>query len=447
MIETDIAVLGAGIAGSAAARALAQAGWRVALIDHQSIDDAGPRWVNGVPPWMFDEAGIPRPVGAERGHGASFVMCDAQGKRRVVVEPNPVWWVDMRLLGRRLRDDALAAGAVGLFGHRCIGVDLDGDRPIALRLEGPDGPVRIAARLFVDAAGMSGRIRRAVPAFTPFCPKVPRESVCSAAQFVCDIGDMAGARAFLKARGAQSGEVLSQSSVAGGFSIQNIQVDLEHGLVDLLTGAIATPEHPSGTDLIDDLKAQHPWIGATRFGGSGALPLRRPYARLGAPGAVLLGDAACQVYAAHGSGIGIGMIAARLLCDVVADAADPGNEAVTWTYSARFHREWGPLLGAASLVQRMTQTLTSAQSSAALKAGLITPTAAAATLDQQMPPMGPGELPRLLLGTVKAPLLSGRLLNSLRHLPSIVRHHRRYPKTIDVPALTAWDARLAQRLG
>lgn len=447
MIETDIAVLGAGIAGSAAARALAQAGWRVALIDHRTIDDAGPRWVNGVPPWMFDQAGIPRPIGAERGHGGPFVMCDAQGARRVVVEPNPVWWVDMRLLGRRLRDDALAAGAVDLFGHRCVGVELDGDRPIALTLEGPDGPTRVAARLFVDAAGMSGRIRRAVPAFTPFCPKVPRESVCSAAQFVCDITDMEGAKAFLEARGAQSGEVLSQSSVAGGFSIQNIQVDLKHGLVDLLTGAIATPEYPTGSALIDDLKTQHPWIGEPRFGGSGALPLRRPYARLGAPGAVLIGDAACQVFAAHGSGIGIGMIAARLLCDVIADAVDPGDEAVTWAYSARFHREWGPLLGAASLVQRMTQTLTSAQSSTALKAGLITPTAAAATLDQQMPPTGPAELPKLLLGSLKAPLLSARLLSHLRHLPGIIRHHRKYPDTIDVPALTAWDARLARRLG
>lgn len=447
MIETDIAVLGAGIAGSAAARALAQAGWRVALIDHKPIDQAGPRWINGVAPWTFDVAGVPRSTGAECGHGGAFVMCDADGARRVVVDPNPVWWVDMRMLGRRLRDDALAAGAVNLFEHRCVDVELDGERPIALQLEGPDGPARVAARLFVDAAGMGGRIRRAVPAFAPFCPKVPREQVCSAAQFVCKIEDIDGAKAFLRARDAKPGEVLSHSSVAGGFSIQNIQVDLEAGQVDLLTGAIAIPEHPTGAALVDDLRRQHPWIGEAVFGGSGALPLRRPYARLGAPGVALLGDAACQVYAAHGSGIGIGMIAARLLCDVIADAADPGDEAVTWAYSARFHRAWGPLLGAASLVQRMTQGLTPAQSSAVLKSGLITPTAAAATLDQQMPPMGPSELPKLARGALKAPALAARLLNHLRHLPGIRRHHRRYPLAVDVPALTAWDAWLARRLG
>lgn len=446
MHTVDIAILGAGIAGSAAARGLALAGWRVALIDARPADQAGPRWVNGVPPWAFDAAGIPRPQAPERRHGGPFVMYDAQGARRVVVDPNPVWWVDMRLLGQRLRSDALAAGALPFFAHRCVDVQVVAGRPRQLSLTGPDGSVRLAARLFVDAAGLSGPLRRAVPAFTPFCPKPPRDVMCSAAQAVCDLADPDAARRFLTAHHAQPGEVLSFSGVAGGYSIQNVQVDFDDGTVDLLTGAIAVPEHPSGPALIADLKARHPWIGATRFGGSGAVPLRRAYARLGAPGVVLLGDAGCQIYAAHGSGIAMGMLAAKALCEAVAGAGDPGAEAVTWRYSADYHRTWGARTAAATLVRRMTQGLSGAEVAQVLKAGLITPRASAAALDHQLPPMGPTHLPPMLLGAARAPRLAARLLGTLRHLPAIVRHHRRYPKTPDVAALRAWDARLGRLL-
>lgn len=445
MIDVDIAVLGAGIAGSAAARALALAGWRVALIDHKPLADAGPRWVNGVPPWMFDAASVPRPVAPERGSQGAFVMCDASGNRHVVVDPSPVWWVDMRLLGERLRTDALAAGAIDLFEHRCTDVIVEGGRPVALTLDGPRAK-GIRAKLFVDAAGMAGRIRRAVPAFAPFCPKIERRDICSAAQAVCEIGDRAAAERFLAERGATSGETLSRSSVAGGFSIQNIQVDLDHGFVDLLTGAIAEPQFPSGPALIDDLRQRHPWIGPTRFGGSGALPLRRPWSRLGAPGVVLLGDAACQVFSAHGSGIGIGMIAARLLADVVHGAADPGDEAVTWSYSARFHRTWGGRLGAAQLVRRMSQTLSADDTAAVLKAGLINPESAAKTLDQQLPPSGPKAIATMAVAAAREPRLAARLIAALRPLPRVLWHHRRYPQTPDLKALHRWDKRLSRWL-
>lgn len=446
MIDVDIAVLGAGIAGSAAARALALAGWRVALIDAKPASEAGPRWVNGVPPWMFDAAAIPRPVAPERGSQGPFVMCDAEGVRRVVVDPSPVWWVDMRLLGDRLRRDALAAGAVDLFEHRCTDVVVEGGRPVALSLAGPTAR-SVRARLFVDAAGMAGRIRRAVPAFAPFCPKIARRDICSAAQEVAEIADRGAAERFLATQGATSGETLSRSAVAGGFSIQNVQVDLTHGHVDLLTGAIAEDRYPSGPALVADLRARHPWIGPRRFGGAGAIPLRRPWSRLGALGVVLLGDAACQVFAAHGSGIGIGMIAARQLADAVAGAADPGAEAVTWAYSARFHRLWGGRLAAAQLIRQISQALTAEQIARVLAAGLINPDSARQTLDQQLPPLGPKALPALARAAAREPRLAARFVASLRALPRILWHHRRYPQAPDLRALERWDARTGRWLG
>ncbi|HMV37307.1 MAG TPA: FAD-dependent oxidoreductase, partial [Turneriella sp.] len=61
----DIAVLGAGPAGSASALFLAQAGFRVALIEKRRFAKAGPSWVNGIYLDSFDEVGLAKPAGEE----------------------------------------------------------------------------------------------------------------------------------------------------------------------------------------------------------------------------------------------------------------------------------------------------------------------------------------------------------------------------------------------
>ena len=70
-----------------------------------------------------------------------------------------------------------------------------------------------------------------------------------------------------------------------------------------------------------------------------------------------MGDAACQVFPAHGSGIGMGLIAGRMLADAVADAVDPGDEQVLWGYQAAFQHEFGGLLAAFDAFRRMSTVL------------------------------------------------------------------------------------------
>ena len=71
-------------------------------------------------------------------------------------------------------------------------------------------------------------------------------------------------------------------------------------------------------------------IGPRVFGGSGAIPLRRTHDRLAGDRVALLGDAACQVFPAHGSGVAAGLLAARLLADTLAAGGPIGDYAVAW---------------------------------------------------------------------------------------------------------------------
>ncbi|MEZ4470848.1 MAG: FAD-dependent oxidoreductase [bacterium] len=443
MSAHDVVIVGAGVAGSAAARAFARAGRRVALVDARPFDDAGARWVNGVPDWMFDAAGVPRPEAPERRPAGPFVMLDAAGTRRQTVDPSPAQPIDMRLLGERLRADAFAAGAEGLDAHRVVDLALDGrGRPRRLTLDGPGGRRDLEAQLFVDAAGMKGVLRRRVPALADACPKVPGADVCSAAQAVFHLRDAAAARRWLDAQGARPLETLSRTGVAGGYSIGNVMVDVDGDEVELLTGSVPAEGNRDGPHILSELLEDLPWIGERIFGGQGAIPIRRPYAHLTHPGLALLGDAACQVFPAHGSGIGIGLIAARLLADSTASAADPGARAVVWRYGAQFHHQWGGLLAGYDLFRRLSQSLAPEETAALLASGLLTPTGTRAALAQRLPRVPLRDLPKLARGLTRTPRLGTRLLAVLGWMPAITAWAKRFPQVPDEAARDRWASRM-----
>ncbi|HSO34642.1 MAG TPA: NAD(P)/FAD-dependent oxidoreductase, partial [Labilithrix sp.] len=349
----DAVIAGAGIAGSACAAMLAAAGLRVAVVDGRSEEKVGARWVNAVPEQAFDDAGLARPEGAERcASGHRVVIASPSARVRLRFEEHGVVEVDMRLLGERLRRDARQAGVTFHFGDRMTGFEQERGRLRAVEAGGRT----LRAPLFVDASGLPAALRRAV---FPRWPSVARMHICTAAQAVFEIGDRAGTEEFLAREGMTSGEALARTGVAGGFSILNVRVDLEDGHVAVLTGSVQDePARPNGTQLLDAFVAAQPWLGPRRFGGAGAIPLRRPYARLGSPGLALLGDAACMTFAVHGSGIATGLRAARALVDAVtSNAADPGSEKATWSYAARWHRELGGVLLAYDVVRRVTQRM------------------------------------------------------------------------------------------
>jgi flavin-dependent dehydrogenase len=449
--DFDVVVVGAGSAGAAAAGFLAAAGRRVALTDVRPFGGAGARWVNGVPPWMFDRAGVARPEPPERRPGgAPFTLLGPDGRRHLTLEPNPVWSVDMRLLVDRLQRAACAAGATPFERFRLVEVELEGGRPRAIVVEQREPAVvgrRLTARLFVDASGLAGVLRRRVPPLDRHCPPVPRMHLCSAAQAVHHVRDPAAARRFLERHEARPGEILGRVGVSGGYSVGNVLVMPDLAEVDLLSGAIAQPQYLSGPAILEEIRAREPWIGEAVFGGASALPLRRPYDRLSAPGVALVGNAACQVFPAHGSGIGTGLIAARLLADAVGGADDPGGEDATWAYQHAFHRELGGLLGAYDLLRRFSQSLSAEDTAALLGSGLVSHPMYAAGLEQRLCAPDLAAVTSLPLAAARAPRLAVRLAPFMARVPAAVALYRMHPERPDRRALARWSAHLGRLFG
>ncbi len=359
IIRKDAVVVGAGTAGSGAARALAQAGLRVALLDSRPAGKTGARWCNAIVPWQFARAGVPFSEPPElRASGGTVFLIGPTG-HRVRFDDNPVAESDMRLLTDRLQADALQSGCVFFPDSRDLVPEFSGDRLSAVtvrsgRPAGTDRVIRLEAPLFVDASGRNGVLRSLVPALRTRCPEVPPQDLCSANHFVFELKDRDGARRFMDEHGVGPGDVLNWLGFAGGFSALMIRVELNMEEVSVLTGSLAEGPWEKGPAIMERVRRENPWIGKPLFGGGALIPLRRPYDILGAGGVALVGDAASQVFPAHGSGIGFGLMAGKVLAEAVENGSEPGSDNMLWDYQCRFHREFGGTLAAFDVMRRMS---------------------------------------------------------------------------------------------
>jgi menaquinone-9 beta-reductase len=415
-------VVGAGTAGAATAALCAERGIDVLCLERGPLDRAGARWVNGVPAAAFDAAGIDRPSGAElRGGGDGFHLVAGHGPERVVMRDHGVLEVDMRHLVARLQRRAADAGAElagevavrGREGHR-----VHTDRGT------------ISARWIVDASGLAGaRLLEA--------PRVPGEHLCAAAQQVRRVRDAGAAAAFFAAHGVPPGEVLCFTGIAGGFSILNVRWSGDH--VSILTGSIPAAGFRSGRRILDDFVTAQPWIGEPIFGGARAIPLRRPFDRQTDGVVCLLGDAGAQVFPAHGSGIGPGLVAARTLADTLADGGDLHR------YAQRWMRTHGALLAGYDLFRRFSQTLTVAELTRMMTRGLIDPELATSGMAQTWPRPPLRSLPGKARALAAEPRLAARLAAVAARMLAVRAHYAAYPRR--PTALPRWSRTVASLFG
>jgi flavin-dependent dehydrogenase len=405
--KVDLCVVGAGTAGAALSFHAASRGLRVLCLDRRPLDGAGARWVNGVGRTDFAAAGIDVPTGPElRGGDSAFHLTAGWGPERLTLRDHGVLEVDMRHLVARLQTLASEAGA-----HVCGEVRVEGVEGHVVRTSAGS----VEADVVADASGLGGaKLLPSVP--------VPSTDICAAAQAVHEVADPAGARAFLDAHGVGEDETLCFSGVAGGYSIVNVRV--AHGEVGLLTGSIPADGHRSGRRLIADFLAEQPWIGAEVFGGHRAIPLGQPQPVLTRGRIVRLGDSAGQVFAAHGSGIAAGMVAARMLAEALADGEGPNDYAVRWM------RTHGGVFAAYDCFRRFSQRISLEELRVLFQSGLIDEASAAAGLAQTLPRFDPGLLVRMPGGLARA---GGRLARSLAstagRMGALMALYRAYPRS------------------
>jgi flavin-dependent dehydrogenase len=263
---------------------------------------------------------------------------------------------------------------------------------------------------------------------------------------VCEIQDRTAAMETLRELGAEPQQSICWVGVEGGFSTVGFHVGEHLAQVGILTGSSVEGEAPDGPGLMEQFRAEHPWVGKTLYGGSGRIPIRRPYARLVSPGLALIGDVGCQVFPAHASGIGASLLAARYLAEAVVGKDDPGALEALWGYQVRFHRSVGAINSSFEALRHVSQELDSQTIASLFDAGLITRSSMRSVLEQRPLHMVSRDNLHLMRGVLRQPWLVVRLAPWVARIFTVYQLSRLYPGRPSAGALRAWSHLVARLL-
>ncbi|MEP9362306.1 geranylgeranyl reductase family protein [Nocardioides sp. CN2-186] len=324
--QTDVLVVGAGPAGSAAAAWLARAGVDVVLAD-AAVFPRDKTCGDGLTPRAIGEL---QRLGLEdwlRAHTVSKGL-RAHGFGQTLHLPwgvpggsLPDWGsaVARTELDDHLRTTAIKAGAVAVDGLRAVDVRRDGDRVTAVVFRTESGPVEIGCRRLVVADGVRSPLGKVLGRVWH------RDTVYAVAgrSYVDSTrSDDPWISSHLELRDEQ-GELVS--GYGWVFPLGN-------GSINLGAGTLATDKRPADIAIKPLMQTYADTIGA-EFGLSG--PLRQPTsALLPMGGAVshvaganwaLIGDAAACVNPLNGEGIDYGLETGRLVAEQIASGGQLGE--------------------------------------------------------------------------------------------------------------------------
>lgn len=447
--QVDVVVIGGGTAGLQAALQLAKVGRSVMMLERRPEGKSGARWCNGVVAWQFERAGLSPPVPPElrsADAASGSVMVSPTGRHRFRLPSSPILEADMRELVERLRTDAVAAGVHLRWGVAEPRVRLVAGRPRSITATAGGATFEVRAELFVDASGRGAVVRHQVPELDAICPDVAASDMCSAQQLLFEVADRDGALAFLKHHQADLGDAVVALGVEGGYSTLNIRVEPSLDEVSVLTGAIPALGHATGPEMVKRARARHPWIGAPIFGGGGLIPLRRVYDRFTAPGIALVGDAACQVMGGHGSGIGFGLIAGKVLAEAVEGASDPGDPHVLWGYQAGYLREFGAILAGYDAARRMSVRLGPDGVEELFASGIFSPSLVLPGLAQELGTLSPSETITAARTLASRPHIAKVVVPAITAMSAARALYRAYPAAPSARWFRAWTAASARVL-
>jgi geranylgeranyl reductase family protein len=319
--RTDVLVVGAGPAGSAAAAWAAKAGLDVVLAD-AAVFPRDKTCGDGLTPRAVHELML---LGLEdwlRAHTVNQgLRAHGFGQTLLLPWPGgtlPEWGsaVARTELDDHLRTTAIKAGATALDGFRAVDVRRDGGRVGAVVFRTDDGPVEIECRHLVVADGVR----------SPLGKVLGREwhrdtvyGVAGRAYISSEMSDDPWISSHLELRD-QDDKVLS----GYGWIFP-----LGTGEVNIGVGTLATSKRPADI-AIKPLMAHYTDLRREEFGLSGdlrmptsaLLPMGGAVSNVAGPNWALIGDAAACVNPLNGEGIDYGLETGRLVADLIADGAD-----------------------------------------------------------------------------------------------------------------------------
>ncbi|MBU1672110.1 MAG: FAD-binding protein [Actinobacteria bacterium] len=441
----DLIVAGAGPAGCALAGKVARRGAKVLLLEKEQEPGLGRDWVVDVARGTFEDAEVPEPSPAARwNEPASTVLVSSDTAHVIELPPSPLLPVRNGLYVGELADWAVAGGARLRAGCTAKGAVVERDAVRGVTFSGRDGKEYTAeGPLVADCTGMPGVLRRSTPGAWGMAAPVGETETVLARREVWKI-DRKAARKEVEAGRASDGRRVDRAGAYGVYSIQTCYLDIKGGFVDVLVGVKPGSGRKGADGLFEEYMAGLPYATEKIFGDGGPIPIRRLLSSPVCDGMLVLGDSACQVVPAHGSGTASALLAADLAAGTVLEALrrDEYGRAVLWEYAHAFMSGRGAVLAYYDVLRLHTDNITVRDLDRLIEKGVLDADLVYSGLLPEPPALRPSRLARQAYRGLASPLqLIGFSLAGLK-AERTRRHYRRYPESWSPESFASWEQRI-----
>lgn len=312
----DVVVVGAGPAGSTAARAAAEAGLSVLLIEKRQEIGSPVRCAEGVGHALLTPFITPDPqwISAEV-TGARLTVSGPDYHEMLEAEGGLGYVLERRVFDRALAEGAARAGAQVRVKTAAVGLLREGNAVRGVALRGPEGRWEVMARVVIAADGIESRLGYWAGLETT----LPLQDAMSCAQYL-----LVGIAINPNRIEYYVGDEVAPGGYAWVFpkgdGMANVGLGVQADLAD----------KPALTHLNRFIASQpHLASGSPVTLIAGGVSVAMPPPRLVTDGLMLVGDAARQVDPLTGGGITNGMTAGRLAAKVAAQAIAEGDTSAT----------------------------------------------------------------------------------------------------------------------
>jgi len=426
MDEHDVIVIGAGTAGSIAARFTALAGLKVCLIDAQKKENIGNKICGDVVlSTIFDFLKIDHPKGEEIMSTKNNIKIYTSDFQDHINIDMPVYLVDRLLFGQKLLNDALDSGVERFLDNsKVLDLTYQNGNVNGVRVKSnTEGEIVLKAKIVIDGSGAHSIIRKKIKSDIieneiseddlSICyreniefdnsnrPNLPEDSL----SVVFDANFVPGGYFWYFAKS----ETISNLGLGVFFrQKRDVKRIYKEFVLKKFVPARNYKVLSSGGDIV---------------------PLRRPLASCADNGIMFIGDAACHVNNASGGGIHPGMKAGYYAAMVAKKAIDTEDYSLSqlWEYNQKIFNDFGIAHATNDVARILMQNTTTEEFNYIVKKKLLDDEALTNMYYSKVySPSLKQRTGKLLKGISKPPLLL-KLNYLLKMMKKVEKHYIEYP--------------------
>ena len=340
-MRSDLIVIGAGTAGSMAARTAAELGFDVCLIDKKEQKEIGDKVCGeAVGKHHCDELGVSPPRSDELASmvmGVDIYSPDGQTVFRVRGEGMYGFMINRHEFGQRLLKEALDRGAELHDSAVVENLIIEKGMVVGVKLRDKkhNEERKVQAKVVIDACGFQDALKKQLPPDWRIEMGIKDEDVVAAYREIRGLSHKVEEPEYIRI-------CFSQKASPGGYYWIFPKGE---NLVNVGLGVQMKESFPNPKNMLYQSVLSKPLFLNSKVlkGGGGLVPTRRPMSNMAGNGILFVGDAAYQPNPVHGGGIGPSMVAGKLAAQAACRGIEDGDLSMEslWSYNVEFMKWYG----------------------------------------------------------------------------------------------------------